>query len=122
MFHPSNDAALSRRERQDGRSSCLPTALARASERPDELTLLCGSGTHYWVCAWRCRSQPGQRCGTGGLRRVLLHKARGAVAGVVGIKGGVVSGVINLESPGVEVPGWRPRHEERYHAFDVCAA
>jgi len=46
----------------------------------------------------------------------------GAVAGVVEIKGGVVSGVINLESPGVEVPGWRPRHEERYHAFDVCAA
>src|SRR5947209_12314041 len=46
--------------------------------------------------------------------------ADGAVAGVVGIKGGVVSGVINLESPGVEVPGWRPRHEERYHAFDVA--
>ena len=25
--------------------------------------------------------------------------------------GGVVSGVFNLESPGVEAPGWRPRHE-----------
>ena len=24
------------------------------------------------------------------------------------------SGVTNLESPGVEVPGWRPRHEKRY--------
>ena len=31
------------------------------------------------------------------------------------IEGGVVSGVINLESPGVEAPGRRPRHDERYH-------
>ena len=36
--------------------------------------------------------------------------------------GGVVSGVFNLESPGVEAPGWRPRHERRYHAFNDCAA
>ena len=36
--------------------------------------------------------------------------------------GGVVSGVFNLESPGVETPGWRPRHERRYHAFNDCAA
>ena len=28
----------------------------------------------------------------------------------------VVSGVFNLESPGVDAPGWRPRHEEPYHA------
>ena len=39
----------------------------------------------------------------------------GAVAGVVGIEGGVVSGVINLESSGVEAPDWRPRHDEHYH-------
>jgi hypothetical protein len=39
---------------------------------------------------------------------------QGPVAGLVGIEGGVVSGVTNLESPGVEVPGRRPRHEERY--------
>src|SRR5271170_5373962 len=40
--------------------------------------------------------------------------AAGPVAGLVGIEGGVVSGVTNLESPGVEVPGRRPRHEECY--------
>ncbi len=39
----------------------------------------------------------------------------GAVAELVGIDGGVVSGVINLESSGVEASDWRPRHEERYH-------
>jgi hypothetical protein len=36
----------------------------------------------------------------------------GAVAGVVGIEVGVVSGVFNLESSGVDAPEWRPRHEE----------
>jgi hypothetical protein len=35
--------------------------------------------------------------------------------GLVGIEGGVVSGVINLESSSVEAPGRRPRHDERYH-------
>jgi hypothetical protein len=44
-----------------------------------------------------------------------LNGATGAVAGLVGIEGGVVSGVINLESSGVEAPDWRPRHDERYH-------
>jgi hypothetical protein len=38
----------------------------------------------------------------------------GAVAGVVGIESGVVSGVINLESPGVGAPGRRPRHDKCY--------
>jgi hypothetical protein len=38
----------------------------------------------------------------------------GGVAGVVGIEGGVVSGVINLESFGVGASDWRPRHEEHY--------
>jgi len=39
----------------------------------------------------------------------------GPVAGLVGIEGGVVSGVSNLESPGVSAPGRRPRHDKRYH-------
>jgi hypothetical protein len=38
----------------------------------------------------------------------------GGVAGVVGIEGGVVSGVINLESSSVGASDWRPRHEELY--------
>jgi hypothetical protein len=38
-----------------------------------------------------------------------------AVAELVGIECGVVSGVINLESSGVEAPDWRPRHDEHYH-------
>ena len=40
----------------------------------------------------------------------------GAGARLVGIEVGVVSGVCNLESPGVEAPGWRLRHERAYHA------
>src|SRR5260370_19380149 len=40
----------------------------------------------------------------------------GAVAGLVGIEVGVVSGVFNLESPGVSALGWRLRHEEAYHS------
>jgi hypothetical protein len=39
----------------------------------------------------------------------------GAVARLVGIEGGVVSGVFNLESPGVEAPDWRPRYGKQYH-------
>jgi ribonuclease Z len=39
----------------------------------------------------------------------------GPVAGLVGIEGGVVSGVINLESSSVEAPDWRPRHDEQYY-------
>jgi hypothetical protein len=38
-----------------------------------------------------------------------------AVAELVGIEGGVVSGVINLESSGVEASDWRPRHDEQYN-------
>jgi hypothetical protein len=45
----------------------------------------------------------------------LCRTSRGAVAGLVGIEGGVVSGVINLESSGVEASDWRPRHDEHYH-------
>ena len=39
----------------------------------------------------------------------------GPVVELVGIEGGVVSGVFNLESSGVEAPDRRPRHEEHYH-------
>jgi predicted ATPase len=45
----------------------------------------------------------------------LLARHYGAVGELVGIDGGVVSGVINLESSGVEASDWRPRHDERYH-------
>jgi hypothetical protein len=30
--------------------------------------------------------------------------------------------VINLESPGVRAPGWRPRHDEHYHEGRRLAA
>ena len=51
------------------------------------------------------------------LEQRLVEAARrpGAVAELVGIEGGVVSGVINLESSGVEASDWRPRHDEPYH-------
>ena len=39
----------------------------------------------------------------------------GAVAKLVGIEVGVVSGVINLESSGVEASDRRLRHEASYH-------
>jgi hypothetical protein len=42
----------------------------------------------------------------------------GAVAKLVGIEGGVVSEVINLESSGVEAPDRRPRHGQQYHEDD----
>ena len=45
----------------------------------------------------------------------MVISAKGPVAELVGIEGGVVSGVFNLESPGVEAPDRRPRHEEHYH-------
>ena len=43
------------------------------------------------------------------------QRKTGPVAELVGIEGGVVSGVINLESSGVEASDWRPRHDEQYH-------
>jgi hypothetical protein len=46
----------------------------------------------------------------------VRHRRRSdAVAGLVGIEGGVVSGVFNLESSGVRASDWRPRHDKRYH-------
>ena len=41
--------------------------------------------------------------------------ASGPVAELVGIEVGVVSGVMNLESSGVEAPDRRPRHGQVYH-------
>jgi hypothetical protein len=41
---------------------------------------------------------------------LIADEVIGGVAGMVGIESGVVSGVFNLESSGVEVPDWRPRH------------
>lgn len=45
---------------------------------------------------------------------VMEPDRRGPVDGVVGIEGGVVSGVINLESSGVGASDWRPRHGKHY--------
>jgi hypothetical protein len=45
----------------------------------------------------------------------IFPRDKGAVAEVVGIEGGVVSGVFNLESSDVRASDWRPRHDERYH-------
>jgi transposase len=47
--------------------------------------------------------------------RIKVCFVSGAVAELVGIRVGVVSGVMNLESSGVEAPDWRPRHDEHYH-------
>jgi hypothetical protein len=57
-------------------------------------------------------------------RRVHYNASQliaGPVAGLVGIEGGLVSGMFNRESSGVEASDWRPRHDERYHeAFTAC--
>jgi hypothetical protein len=52
---------------------------------------------------------------SGQLANRNVDMAEGPVAELVGIEGGVVSGVFNLESSGVEAPDRRPRHEEHYH-------
>ena len=49
------------------------------------------------------------------MAEIASSTAPGAVAELVGIEGGVVSGVFNLESSGVEASDWRPRHDEQYH-------
>ena len=46
---------------------------------------------------------------------MLVMSGCGRVAELVGIEGGVVSEVINLESSGVRVPDRRPRHGQQYH-------
>ena len=67
-----------------------------------------GSGYHHY----RDRDR-GDHYRTEGFDR--SYGERGAVAGVVGIEVGVVSGVFNLESSGVRAPDWRPRHDKHYH-------
>ena len=47
-------------------------------------------------------------------KSLLADERNGPVARLVGIKGGVVSGVFNLESSSVEALDWRPRHDEQY--------
>jgi hypothetical protein len=47
--------------------------------------------------------------------RTRMQTDEGGVARLVGIEGGVVSEVINLESSGVGAPDWRPRHDEHYY-------
>jgi len=47
--------------------------------------------------------------------KISFNQINGGVAELVGIEGGVVSGVTNLESSGVEASDWRPRHDEQYH-------
>ena len=46
----------------------------------------------------------------------------GPVAELVGIEVGVVSGVMNLESSGVEASDWRLRHDQGYHEARFLAA
>jgi 4,5-dihydroxyphthalate decarboxylase len=46
------------------------------------------------------------------IKRLFPDFREDAVAELVGIEGGVVSGVFNLESSGVEAPDWRPRHDK----------
>jgi len=57
-----------------------------------------------------------EQCARPWMNRTLIAvDLWGAVARLVGIEGGVVSEVINLESSGVEAPDRRPRHDEYYH-------
>jgi hypothetical protein len=60
------------------------------------------------------RQYIGQFSDASGLSYLNARYYIGPVAGLVGIEVGVVSGVINLDSPGVEAPVRRPRHEECY--------
>ena len=71
-----------------------------------------GTGVAKDGSAIRALNMLGQPDAVAGLRPPTIA---GAVRNAVGIESGVVSGVINLESPGVRAPGWRPRHDKRYH-------
>jgi hypothetical protein len=46
----------------------------------------------------------------------------GPVGELVGIRVGVVFGVMNLESSGVEASNWRLRHDATYHEARFLAA
>ena len=85
-----------------------------------------GAGAELWGLFGASRSKPLAeglavacvRSGISGWVIGLLSRVRApndAVARLVGIEGGVVSGVFNLESSGVRASDWRPRHDKRYH-------
>src|SRR5438128_11208726 len=65
-----------------------------------------------------------------GLGRIALRRraiigpntATGAVARLVGIEGGVVSGLFNPNESGVDALEWRPRHDEHYHEVPCRSA
>jgi hypothetical protein len=62
-----------------------------------------------WQGKWLTRSSPAAAIAAAAtLCYAATVPGLGAVRGLVGIEGSVVSGVINLESPGVQTPGRRP--------------
>jgi hypothetical protein len=63
------------------------------------------------IFLYNCTAKKIQTC----KMKEVVNSIKGPVAGLVGIEGGVVSGVFNLESPDVSASGRRPRHENRYH-------
>jgi hypothetical protein len=67
------------------------------------------------LTAWRFRFIKGSFVAAKQISETLTAAPSmiGPVAGLVGIEGGVVSGVMNLESLGVEAPGRRRRHDQR---------
>jgi hypothetical protein len=70
-----------------------------------------------WLCANENDGVTDSKMKTAVTYRIVISRGLpGAVARLVGIEVGVVSGVSNLESPGVSALGWRLRHEEAYHA------
>ena len=74
---------------------------------------------------WQLEDGSYMRLGVDAYRRnmfLYLSRPKGPVAELVGIEGGVVSGVFNLESSGIEVPDWRPRHDKHYHEACFFAA
>jgi hypothetical protein len=74
-----------------------------------------GSGTIMWTWGWWASAEPQGELRYPDAGSETLGSPRRGVSGLVGNEGGVVSGVINLESSGVEAPDWRPRHDEHYH-------
>src|SRR5580704_10669925 len=90
----------------------LPTALDRGRASGIVLGADRGAMVTRVECARLCPCS--RRDMAGNLSTALPSIRTGPVAGLVGIEVGVVSGVINLDSPGLEAPVRRPRHEECY--------
>ena len=67
------------------------------------------------TCVYLIMPAPDTQCFQIFLETLAKKYPRRGVARLVGIEGGVVSGVINLKSSGVDAPDWRPRHDEHYH-------